>query len=58
MFWKYAYNSLREGGHVNILLLVLEAFYSHLYHLGNSLTVVPPLSVRFRAFGGSPERNE
>jgi len=29
-----------------------------LNHLGNSLTVVPPLSVRFRAFGGSPERNE
>lgn len=26
---------------VNILLLFLEAFYSHLSHLDNSLTVVP-----------------
>ena len=43
---------------MNILLLVLEAFYSHLNHLDNSLAVVPPMSVRFRTFGGSPERNE
>ena len=43
---------------MNILLLTLEAFYSHLNHLNNSLTVVPPLSLRFRGFGGSSERNE
>lgn len=33
---------------VNILHLFLEAFYSHLNCLDNSLTVVPQLSVRFR----------
>ena len=41
---------------MNIWLLFLEAFYSHLNCLDNSLTVVPPLSVRFRAFGGGPEK--
>lgn len=46
------------GDLVNILLLFLEAFYSHLDCSDNSLTVVPLLSVRFRAFGGGPEKNE
>lgn len=47
-----------KGGLLNILLLFLKAYYSHLNCLDNHLTVVLSLSIRFRAFGENPDKKE